>query len=323
MASSTITAPTTGLTDEHMVYECLLALGLQHVLVIYAGTVAVPLIMGGALHLPKEQFAFPINTDLPTVGLTTLIQTFDTWKFGICMSVMMGMIFTPVGLMITIGTDSSTDLLGIYGAVIVAGLFGIVATPLMGCVFGFSPPVVMGTVTTLIGMLLTGVDINWVASSQPIMKTVVDGVLKTVPNPTYGDLSSLDVVLAVLVIISLPTKYGRDLIGNIAALLGIVIDILITMAFGKVSFAGITEADWVAVITSLYFSMSTFHFGVIISMCIVILITLVESTDIFLAPAEIIGEKLSTNDPTRGLRADGLDTVIGSVFSTFSYTSFS
>ncbi|WP_273768085.1 solute carrier family 23 protein, partial [Aeromonas hydrophila] len=73
------------------------------------------------------------------------------------------------------------------------------------------------------------------AGGQPTMKTMVDGVLKTVPNPAYGDLSGLGIALAVLVIILLLTKYGRGLIGNIAVLLGIVIGTFIAMAFGKVS----------------------------------------------------------------------------------------
>jgi len=71
MASSTIAAPTADLTNERVAYGRLLALGLQHVLVMYAGTVAVPLIVGGALHLPKEQLAFLINADLFAAGLAT------------------------------------------------------------------------------------------------------------------------------------------------------------------------------------------------------------------------------------------------------------
>lgn len=144
MASSTIAAPTADLTNERVAYGRLLALGLQHVLVMYAGTVAVPLIVGGALHLPKEQLAFLINADLFAAGLATLIQAFGIWKFGIRMPVMMGVTFASVGPMIAIGTDPSIGLLGIYGAVIAAGLFGIIVAPLMGRVLGLFPPVVTG-----------------------------------------------------------------------------------------------------------------------------------------------------------------------------------
>jgi uric acid transporter len=50
--------------DEVLPLPKLLALGLQHVLVMYANAVAVPLIIGGALHLPKDQMAMLINADL-------------------------------------------------------------------------------------------------------------------------------------------------------------------------------------------------------------------------------------------------------------------
>ncbi|CBJ42572.1 protein of unknown function [Ralstonia solanacearum CFBP2957] len=69
--ASTLAAPPADLTNERVASARLLALGLQHVLVMYAGTVAVPLIVGGALHLPKEQLAFLINADLFAAGLAT------------------------------------------------------------------------------------------------------------------------------------------------------------------------------------------------------------------------------------------------------------
>ena len=61
--------------DEILPYPRLFALGLQHVLVMYANAVAVPLILGGALQLPKDQIALLINADLFACGIATLIQT--------------------------------------------------------------------------------------------------------------------------------------------------------------------------------------------------------------------------------------------------------
>src|SRR5436853_278823 len=50
--------------DEMLPAGKLTALGLQHVLVMYAGAVAVPLIVGRALNLPPEQVAHLISADL-------------------------------------------------------------------------------------------------------------------------------------------------------------------------------------------------------------------------------------------------------------------
>ena len=60
--------------DEMLPAGKLTALGLQHVLVMYAGAVAVPLIVGRALNLPPEQVAHLISADLFCCGLITLIQ---------------------------------------------------------------------------------------------------------------------------------------------------------------------------------------------------------------------------------------------------------
>ncbi|PSJ20129.1 purine permease, partial [Halomonas sp. ND22Bw] len=46
-------------------------------------------------------------------------------------------------------------------------------------------------------------------------------------------------------------------------------------------------------------------------------------TGMFLALAEITGETVDEPRLIRGLRADGLGTVLGGVFNTFPYTSFS
>ncbi|WP_416047958.1 nucleobase:cation symporter-2 family protein [Cupriavidus basilensis] len=319
-ASTTVTSDQ---TNERLPSGRLLALGLQHVLVMYAGTVAVPLIIGGALKLPKDQLAFLINADLFAAGLATLIQAFGFWKFGIRMPVMMGVTFASVAPMIAIGSDPNVGLLGIYGAVIAAGVFGILVAPLMGRMLGLFPPVVTGTVITLIGVSLMRVGINWAAGGQPTTRAVIDGVVKDVPNLAYGDLGNLGIAALVLVAILLLSKYGRGLISNCAVLLGIVIGTLVAMALGKVSFEGLSDASAIALITPLHFGIPTFDLPAILSMCVVMLITLVESTGMFLALADITGKRLSNEDLTRGLRADGLGTVIGGVFNTFPYTSFS
>ncbi|MGO4156832.1 nucleobase:cation symporter-2 family protein [Cupriavidus sp. YAF13] len=321
--TSASTTVTTDQTNERLPSGRLLALGLQHVLVMYAGTVAVPLIIGGALKLPKDQLAFLINADLFAAGLATLIQAFGFWKFGIRMPVMMGVTFASVAPMIAIGSDPNVGLLGIYGAVIAAGVFGILVAPLMGRMLGLFPPVVTGTVITLIGVSLMRVGINWAAGGQPTTRAVIDGVVKDVPNLAYGDLGNLGIAALVLVAILLLSKYGRGLISNCAVLLGIVIGTLVAMALGKVSFEGLNDASAIALITPLHFGIPTFDLPAILSMCVVMLITLVESTGMFLALADITGKRLSNEDLTRGLRADGLGTVIGGLFNTFPYTSFS
>src|SRR5258705_9771423 len=98
--------------DEVLPYGQMAAVGLQHVLVMYAGAIAVPLIIGGALKLPKEQLALLINADLFCCGIVTLIQSVGIWKFGIRLPVMMGVTFAAVGPMIAMANNPQLGILG-------------------------------------------------------------------------------------------------------------------------------------------------------------------------------------------------------------------
>src|SRR5438034_11832849 len=107
--------------DEVLPAGPMLAAGLQHVLVMYAGAIAVPLIIGGALKLPKDQIAFLINADLFACGIATLIQSLGVWKFGIRLPVVMGVTFSAVGLMVAMA-NANLAITSIFGAMIAAGV---------------------------------------------------------------------------------------------------------------------------------------------------------------------------------------------------------
>ena len=309
--------------DERLPAPRLFALGLQHVLVMYAGAIAVPLIIGGALKLPKEQIAMLINADLFCCGIVTLIQSLGIWRFGIRLPVMMGVTFAAVGPMIAMANNPQLGILGIYGAVIAAGIFGIVAAPVMSSLVRFFPPVVTGTIITVIGISLMRVGINWAAGGLPTIRQMVDGALKEVPNPAYGAPENLAIALIVLVAILLIARYAKGFVANIAVLLGLIIGFVVALALGKVSFAGLADARWFDVVTPFTFGAPVFDVGAIIAMCLVMIVVMVESTGMFLALSEITGKPLSSRDLADGLRTDGLGTLIGGIFNTFPYTSFS
>jgi len=277
--------------DEMLPPGRLSLLGIQHVLVMYAGAVAVPLIIGGALKLPKEQLALLINADLFACGLVTLIQALGFWRFGIKMPVMMGVTFAAVSPMVVMATNPEIGIQGIFGAVIAAGVFGILIAPLISRMLPLFPPVVTGSIITVIGISLMRIGINWAAGGNPTLMTAAGPV----PNPVYGS----------------------------PLYLGIVLGMVVAIALGKVSFNHIGEVPWFAVVKPFQFGMPRFHFGAVLTMCLVMVVVMIESLGMFLALGEITGRKLSQEDLSKGLRVDGLGTLIGGVFNTFPYTSFS
>lgn len=317
--------------DEMLPPARLAALGLQHVLVMYAGAVAVPLIIGGALGLSAEQRTLLINADLFACGLATLVQTIGFPGVGIRMPIMMGVTFASVAPMLAMGGaakatgQSGVDaLLSIYGAVIVAGFFALLVAPLIGRLLRFFPPVVTGSIITVIGVSLMRIGVGWVGGGFAMIKKPLEGGgLGDVPNPSFGALDNLSIAMGVLLVVVLVAKYAAGFWANIAVLLGIVFGGVVATILGKMSFATVAAAPWFDIVYPFQFGLPRFDFWSCVTMSIVMIVVMVESTGMFLALGEMTGKTIGPAEITRGLRADGVGTMIGGVFNTFPYTSFS
>ncbi|WP_323037221.1 nucleobase:cation symporter-2 family protein [Pararhodobacter sp.] len=301
----------------------LFALGLQHVLVMYAGAIAVPLIIGGAIGLPKEEIAFLISADLFVTGIVSIIQSMGFWRFGARIPVMMGVTFASVPPMILFANDPNLGLPGIYGAVIGAGIVVLLIAPFISRMIRFFPPVVTGTVISVTGLALMPIGINWAAGGQPMVTRVVDGVRSRVPNPEYGSLEFLGLSILVLLIILAVTRFGRGFVSNIAVLIGLAGGFAITLFLGRVEFEGVAEASWFAVITPFHFGFPIFNIGAIFSMSIVMVIVMVETAGMLLAVGEMVDRPMDEKRMADGLRVDGLGSIIGGIFNTFPYVSYS
>jgi NCS2 family nucleobase:cation symporter-2 len=309
--------------DERLPYPRLFTLGLQHVLVLYAGAVAVPLIIGRALKLPPEQVAALINADLFAGGIATLIQSVGFPRVGIRLPVMMGVTFASVGPMLAMAASPSVGLLGIFGAVITAGIFGIIIAPVVSRLLPLFPPVVTGTIIMVIGISLMRVGINWAGGGVPTLTRVVDGQPGAFPNPGYGALDGLAVALFVLVVILAITKLGKGFVANVAVLLGIIAGAIVAAIVGMMHFEKVLAAPWVDLVVPFQFGWPQFDFVAALTMCLVMVVVMIESTGMFLALSEMTGKPIDQEALTRGLRADGVGTLIGGIFNTFPYTSFS
>ena len=149
--------------DEVLPAPRLFTLGIQHVLVMYAGAVAVPLIVGRALQLAPEDVAFLISADLFVCGIVSILQSLGaTPWFGVRLPVMMGVTFASVGPMVSIGAANPgpEGARMIFGAIIGAGIVGILIAPLVSRMLRFFPPVVTGTIILVIGITLMRIGIN-------------------------------------------------------------------------------------------------------------------------------------------------------------------
>lgn len=340
--------------DELLPPPKLFALGLQHVMVMYAGAVAVPLIIGRALQLSPADVAFLISADLFVCGIATLIQSFGmTQYFGIKLPVMMGVTFAAVGPMVAMANTNpgAEGARVIFGSIIAAGIISIIIAPLVSRMLRFFPPVVTGTIILVIGVSLMRIGINWIFGNPfgPTAPSIVDPAhaewLKTmsegavaaglpamperlvaapsVPNPAYAPLGNILVSAVVLLSILLIAKFAKGFLANISVLLGIIIGAVIAVAMGAMNFEKVGHAGWFDVITPFHFGMPVFEPVMIVTMVLVMIVVMIESTGMFLALGDMTGKEVDQKSLSAGLRTDGLGTLIGGIFNTFPYTSFS
>jgi uric acid transporter len=310
----------------------LAVLGLQHVLVMYAGAIAVPLIIAGALGLSPDQRALLINADILACGLASLVQSIGFPGVGIRLPVMMGVTFASVAPMLAmIGAAKEAGganfaplpaLTTIYGAVMAAGVFAIIAAPFMSRLLRFFPPVVTGSIILVIGLSLMRIGVDWVEGPRTVVK-MIDGAAKVVPNPDRDALDGFVLSLIVLLVILAVTKFGKGFWSNIAVLIGIVVGAVVAAILGKMDFAGVAKAPWAGVTIPFQFGLPDFQIVPMVTMCVVMIVVMIESTGMFLALGEMTGKKIGPPELTAGLRADGVGTIIGALFNAFPYTSFS
>jgi xanthine permease len=293
--------------DEMLLLGHLFTYGLQHVLAMYAGAVAVPLIIANALGLSQEQLIYLINADLFTCGIATLIQTLGFWNMGIRIPIIQGVTFAAVTPMIIIG--QTHGLTGIYGSVIVAGIVTYLMSPYFSRLIRFFPPVVTGTIITIIGVTLMPVAVRWAAGGNPAAKD-------------FASFSYICLALVTLLLVLFFYRYFTGFLSNIAVLLGLLCGTVIASLFGMVNFSQVATANWLGITTPFAFGLPTFDLASIVAMILVMLVVMTETTGDCIAVGEIIDKPVTQEDLTRGLRADGFSTILGGILNSFPYTAF-
>jgi OHCU decarboxylase len=290
--------------------------GFQHVLAFYAGAVIVPILLASSIGLSPEQLAYLINADLFTCGIASIIQTIGFWKIGVRLPLLQGVTFAAVSPMISIGLAEGGGVPGlraIFGAVIIAGIVTFLVAPFFANLIRLFPPVVTGTVITIIGVVLLSV---------AALDAGGGGASQFTEPPTFGALRNLALAAFTLVVILALYRFFKGFVATIAVLLGLVIGTVVGAIFGFTDFSRVGDAAIFGVTTPFHFGAPTFNIAAIIAMVIVMVITMVETTGDVFACADIVDKPVDKSDVARALRADGLSTTLGGLLNSFPYTCF-
>lgn len=303
-------APDRHPVDEVLAPPLMVTYGLQHVLSMAAGVIAVPLILAGALKLSAADTGYVVTATLFVCGLATLLQTLGVWKFGVKLPIVQGVSFAPVATMIAIGTvhGGLTGMRTIYGAVIVAGLVGLALTPIFSRLLRFFPPVVTGSVITIIGVSLLPTATQWCAGG--------------VGSPHFGASKNLAFAGGTLLLILLIYRFLPGFFSRAAILLGLVTMIVVAIPFGLDDFSQVTKATIVQVPAPVHFGSPIFLVGASVSMVVAMLVIMTETTADILAIGEVAGRPQGVSGVGRGLAADCISSAFAGTWNTFPCTAF-
>lgn len=293
--------------DENLGIGANLAYGLQHVLTMYGGIIAVPLILGQAAGLSSGEIGLLITASLFAGGLATILQTMGLPFFGCQLPLVQGVSFSGVATMVAISGNGGME--AVLGSVMAASLIGLLITPVFSRITRFFPPLVTGIVITTIGLTLMPVATRWAMGGNS-------------KAADFGSMANIELAALTLVIVLLLSKVGSATISRLSILLAMIIGTIIALCLGMTDFSQVGEGPFVAFPTLFHFGFPTFQIAAIISMFIVVMVTLVETSADILAVGEIIETRVDSRRLGDGLRADMLSSLIAPVFGSFTQSAF-
>ena len=284
------------------------AYGLQHVLTMYGGILAVPLIIGNAAGLSPDDIAKLVTGTLFVGGLATVLQSAGLPFLGSRLPLVQGVSFAAVATMLAI-LSGGNGLQDVFGAIIAASVIGFLIAPFFAKIVRFFPPVVTGTVITAIGLTLFPVAANWAMGGDS-------------STSDYGSMVNIGLALLTFAIIIVFSKVGVAILSRLAILLGLVAGTVVAWFLGQADFSEVGDGLPIAFPGLLEFGMPTFDIAAILSMVIVILVIKTETTADVIAVGEIIGTPVDSRRIADGLRADMLASAAAPFFGSFTQSAF-
>ncbi|MGY5266717.1 uracil-xanthine permease family protein [Paraclostridium bifermentans] len=284
-------------------------LGFQHIVAAFGGIVAVPLVVGPAIGVDVRTTAMLVSATIFVAGLATIIQARGIYKIGAKLPCIMGTSSTFVGPAITVGT--SMGLAGIFGATILGSFIEMILSRFIKPLMKFFPPVVTGTVVTLIGLTLVPVSMDWCAGG--------------IGSPTYGSITNICIALMVMVIVVGFNIYGKGVLSSSSILIGMFVGYLACIPIGLVDFTPIKEASWIGLpgIPVILEHGIKFSLAGVAPFIIAYLVTTIETVGCLIAIGEASDIKTSSEQLSKGVLADGLGSFLAGFFGVCPNTTFS
>ena len=274
---------------------------LQHVLAMLIGNITPPMLIAGTCGLSAEEKILLTQAAMIIGGITTLLQLFPVFGFGMKMPNVMGVAFAYMPILTIIGQQYG--IAAIFGSQLVAGFVSIFVGMFIGKIRRFFPPIVSGTVVMSIGLSLYKTAISYIGGGSAAQ---ADG--------TFGSGKFWFLAILTLIVTLACNFFGKGLLKASGMLIGIVVGYVAALLMGGVvSFADFEMASWFALPRPFYFGLE-FHFDAIVMMILMYMVQAVQTIgDVSSTAIGGFGRQCTDQELGGAIKGQGICGMIGAV----------
>jgi xanthine permease len=284
----------------------LTVLGLQHLFVMYAGAIAVPFVIGSSLGMSPADIAQMVSANTIFAGLGTILTTVGLWKFGARLPIVLGPSANVIGPLILIG--KTYGLPAVWSTCILAGAAMMICAPIIGRLRRFFPPVVMGTMLALVGIMLVPIGVRLITNFKP-------------DDP----VSAKNLIMAggTILLVALFMKFLPAMLRQMSVLFGLILATAIALALGEADFSRVLQGSLFGFALPAHFGEFNFDIGAAIAVIVLMAVLMFEVLPQLVAVGEMVGREATSEDVQGGVLADGLTSLVGGIFGAFPLVTFS
>lgn len=304
----------TVLPDEKVSAAKSILLGLQHVLAM--DVYVVPFLIAMLIGLQSGQSSALIQSTFIAAGLATIVQTYFCMKLPIAQ----GPSYVPLGAIVSIYAASGGGQLG-WNSVLGASLIGAVLVIILGFTGFFNkivksliPPIVGGTIIFIVGLSLLPVAIrdNIYGAADAKMNQ----------NVLLALISGAALILFVILGSLIPRK--GSIFRIMSVMIALVAGCIAADFMGVLDFSAVSKAKWFSMPQMPFADFGfSFNFSAIITMIIIYLVLLAETTGTWFAVSNVIDKPLTEKNINRGVIGEGISCLIAAVLGSTPVTGYS
>ncbi len=274
-------------------------MALQHVLAMLIGNITPPMLIANLCGLGVEEKIMLTQAAMIIGGITTLLQLYPVFGFGMKLPNVMGVAFAYMPILTIIGQQYG--IAAIFGSQLVAGFASIFIGVFIGKIRRFFPPIVSGTVVISIGLSLYKTAINYIGGGSAAQA-----------NGTFGSGAFWILALLTLAVTLACNFFGKGLVKTSGMLIGIGVGYAVALFMGGiVNFADFNAAGWFSLPTPFHFGLE-FHPDAIVMMILMYVVQAVQTIgDVSSTTMGGFGRECTDQELGGAIKGQGICGMIG------------